>query len=726
MRTWRAYLYDILDPQDSEDIAQKIEESEFATELVHRTRDCMRRLRLGVPPAEGKGLGSDPNTVAEYLDNTLSADRVGEFEKICLESDVYLAEVASCHQILTLVLGEPAEIDPASRTRMYQIAAQVDAPPVQTDSVAPAEQVDVSAARGTVTPPAPPRRPKPEVPEYLRESRTGYWPVAAAVLIGALITFALLIMLGPAEWGNRLVGIAPVEEPAAESTDQPADAATDAAQPDPASASEPTTEPEPDVEPPAETPTEPEPAATDVPADTELARPEPATIVDPDAPPAPKPDGDPAEMPDDARPADPTDSAPPADAPAPLPDADPLPPEPMPDAPDPLTDEPAPEGATDDVPQSTAFGRYTSKRGEVLLRFDAESGGWKRLPPMAPLATGDRLLSLPLYRPTIALSTSVSIQPDGAAAMELVGWTPDGVPIINVEYGRLLMMTVGKAGNSIQLNFGTQEAVLTFVDAEATVALESQRVLTPGANPIEQPADQAVDLYATSGSIRVELDGQPPLDVQAPTRRALIGKGIAPPGEVPSWVNSEAVSDSNLRAAGNVEGLLQPDQLVGLVLKELSTDRRSEVRSLAIRSAAYLDDFEPCIDALNEKYEKNFWPIYIETLRAAIARSPDTAQRVRNTFDRQGLVGEELFRMLWGYSANDLQNGDAAKLVEGLNHDSLDYRVLAIWNLRDITGLPNHRYYPQDLARQRAQPVNRWKELLRQGKIVPRAEAAGP
>lgn len=724
LRTLLAYLDDILEPDDTEDIGKKVEESEFATNLVHRTRDCMRRLRLGVPGLLGRGLGADPNSVAEYLDNTLAAERVGEFEKICLESDVHLAEVAACHQILTLVLGEPAEVDAQSRERIYRIASQIDAPPVQDDSLRPVLSPRASTASGAPPVPAGVRRAKPEVPEYLRETRSSLWPLAAMVLVAAVLTFGGLMAFGPATMRDRLLSLLPgssePEEAAPAGEAPPNVPAESAAQP----ATQPPTAGPADSKAPEAIADRPVEEVTDAPPAPVAQESEPSGSDAPATPASPEP----AEA--DARRTLPGVAAtplPPEQEPSPAT----IPAEEMPPDKAEPADEPARPAAadTDQEPgevEAKAFGRYTSKQ-DVLLKLDADKSDWIRLAAM-PLAKGDRLLSLPLFRPMVTLSSSVTLQAQGPAAWELVEWAEQDVPVIAFEFGRFLIDTVGKANNSLQLKFGDQRVQLTFVDADATLALEVHRILTPGKDPETEAAPLAVDLYARSGTIRVR-DGEHTMDLQAPAAQALLSVAGHQPSaaEFPKWISSESLTGAERQGTMALEPLLVAGEPAASTLAELADwqhplGKRREVRSLAIRGLAYLGDFEPCVKALNDPKEKLAWDDCMDELQLAVARGPETAAQVRSAFEK--LRGDEallLYRMLWGYSAAHLKNGAAKDLVDGLDKDSLDYRVMSFWNLQNIAGPAHHGYRPEDTASKRRTPYNAWKEKLRQGKIVPHA-----
>ncbi len=231
LRTMLAYMDDILEPNDAEDIRKKMEDSKFASELAQRIRDCVRNLRLPAPSLQGRGLGLDANSVAKYLDNELPAERVADFEKICLESDKHLAEVAACHQILTLVLGEPADVDPGARERMYGLLDLADAvgpapeaPPTQAPPKAPplgGDGASLGAAGGdrlplsderTVAAAAvdaarPGKRPKLEVPDYLREKRASrLWPVAAVMLVAFVLTAGIFALIAPPELRQQASG----------------------------------------------------------------------------------------------------------------------------------------------------------------------------------------------------------------------------------------------------------------------------------------------------------------------------------------------------------------------------------------------------------------------------------------------------------------------------------------------------------------------------------------
>ena len=233
LRSMLAYMAGILDPEDAEEIGAKIRENEYATKLLHRTRDVMRRLRVGAPPLGQKGAkGFDPNTVAEYLDHVLPPDRVADFEKVCLESDIHLAEVASCHQILTMVLGEPAEVDPASREKMYRLpqvaAARRAAKAGEPEAAGKRREAEPATGRKQ-----PESRAQPQVPEYLRAERRKWSPVASvatAVVFLLLAGYILLVVTGNGGVVSQLLGFAPPEPAAVSRADSPAPAATDAGQ----------------------------------------------------------------------------------------------------------------------------------------------------------------------------------------------------------------------------------------------------------------------------------------------------------------------------------------------------------------------------------------------------------------------------------------------------------------------------------------------------------------
>ena len=443
LRTLLAYLDGNLEPDDAEDIGKKIEESEFATKLVHTIRDCTQRPRLGSPSLIGRGLAADPNTVAEYLEYRLGDDRVPEFERICLESEVHLAEVASCHQILTLVLGEPASVDPKTRERMYALAAQADAPPVQSEAMRQAVAAPVVAPPTSAVAPPIVRRAKPEVPEYLRESTWSVWPIVGVVLIAASLTFAGLFFFGPASIRENLTAlVAPTSPPLEPAEKQPADgeAAGDAAEEQPETAA--------DAEASAEGPQPEQASEIDAAADAEMpaaeANPAGDTVSDAEVEPAAaleegaSPDGDatPLEPEMADAPLDPTLSRPTTEPPLEDAGTAPIPPEPSPldtaatprptlpgflpgVKPAPADDMPADDTPGDDSPlpsdsgtpaseppagaparaPAEGFGRFTTTKREVLLKFDPASGAWSRLPVQSPLDKGDHLMSLPLFRP---------------------------------------------------------------------------------------------------------------------------------------------------------------------------------------------------------------------------------------------------------------------------------------------------------------------------------------
>jgi hypothetical protein len=357
---------------------------------------------------------------------------------------------------------------------------------------------------------------------------------------------------------------------------------------------------------------------------------------------------------------------------------------------------------------------------EVLLRMAGSSADWHRVVAGVAFNTGDKLLALPTFRPTVSLAAGISLTLAPETLVEF-NQVDEGVPVVRLDYGRLVMMTTGKANVKVKLALGPAEGTVAFDDADATVAAEVRPFHLPGSDPEKVEPRLAIALYGVSGDASWTPARGESVKLHAPVQLVLAaGPTPASDRELPKWVGAEPISPIDARAAKALSESLDEQRPVTQALLEMAGHRREENRSLAARSLALIDEFEPLVSLLSDKDERSVWPIQIESLQAALARGPVVAAKVRSAFERQrGKDGGELYRMLWGYSKENLADGAAAKLVEYLDHDNMDFRVLAFHNLHQIAGA-TFNYRPEQTSASRVQPVRRWREQLKEGLLGPK------
>jgi hypothetical protein len=806
LRTLLAYMDDILDPADHEELGKKIEASDFAAELIHRSRDTVRRLRLGAPEVlageDDDVLNPDPasdaNSVSEYLDNTLPPEQVAEFERVCLESgtvaDMHLAEVTSCHHVLTMVLGEPAEIEPNARRRMYELPERIEAgeklriesahPPVgnaaTVANAAPVAapvvtQTVVSAAVPSVQP-APTAAAPSVLPDYLRVAadrrrrgrRLATFAVlfvigcGAAYLISGAFEEAKVpddvvagvdenILSGDLAIEDVQIGDVTVDDAApadTAGTTAPPFIAEDAAPAD--DAAEGTTAPAFDDAAPAED------AATTAETTSEPAI--TAETTEPAVPPTTTTDT-PLESPTVETPVvESTDVAAPGDvaaaaagtagdSPAPQPSV-PLPPQ------DPIVDpeatiESATAGTTDDDPLDLEAGETEDADGppapvgpvqlgvyvgnnDVLLRYVPETEQWLRLPPRTSITAGNTLLSLPKYRTHVVLKTVNSYLSGGTQiTVPEQEMTDDAQLSLEMAYGRLLL-NAGLKGSQIALKIGDTERKL-HLDNSASLAIEARRVFVPGTDYEMESAPVQIDWYLTSGSLEWQgVDGSKEVIKAPATWKSVDNEDEAAETvtELPTWIDREPMSELERRARDRFAEDLPVGQPVGLRLQELNEEQGAgrEIRTLSAEASLYVGEFEPFIQSLNDSDQRIAWRSHIDAMRQAIAMDPRTATKLHKEFVtvRGKEAGEDLYSMVRGFTPEqigmtreELKQGVVVNLLRWLESESLDYRVLAIYNLDEIKGTTNLKdYRPDGIPRTRNIAVTKIRQMIENNEFL--------
>lgn len=682
LRTMLAWLDGVLPETERDELSGKVSGSPVAGKLVERIREIGARPGLSAPRSDGRGLAEDANTVAEFLDNVLPADRIEAFERICIDSDMHLAEAADCHALLAELARDPAalvSLDHQLQQRLGKRMADYLANPAveKLPETPQAEDLKEAATfvqdvRKAVAGNRPAGRSDATVPTRATgKASTAAWLLASVACLLVVVLAGLLVrsLVVPATRKREVAAAKPAggQAPAA---------------PAPA--------PVPPVE--EETAAGDETIAADVAAapEGEPRRPEPAD-AEPPATVSPVPTGMPAVAPP------PPALVPPVAAPVPLPvmelNEGEAPAEPAAPEEQEVAEKPSPP------PGAVAEG------GVLLHRVTAvEPSRWQLLSPGDPLAAREEL-AVPehAFPRLIRGEVSIRLLPGTLAA---VVTDPNGTPRLEVVFGKAVVSTEA-AEAELGVIVGGLSGVVTLGPRQPIgVAVELTRI--PGSDPTIVPGGRRGTIY-TSGGIRwqqTEIDGGPPGQLLAgiaaeqplPPRGGLGWVSQEPgmaqilPAEtmMPQWMRQTVASQPPDRKAAQVmAAYIREDLPVEETLHTMAKDRRAENRMVAAATLALLGDYDELVALLCEnspegKLRESQWEDLEEaTVPLALARGANAATRLRQALIAHGPAGrgEELFQLACGLPSDDAAGAKGMALVAALEDPQLVVKRYAWRNL---------------------------------------------
>ena len=750
LRTLLAYLDDILEPAQTKEIGAKIAESSVATALVDRIREVVRRRRISAPDLTGSNSGVDPNTLSEYLDNILPPNEVADVEKICLESDINLAEVAACHQILTLVLGEPVEISTETRNMMYAVGPKSSgseeaaaASPPQEESVSAKTMDDSSSDEYSLS----------DIPDYLKPNPVFRRLVPYASVFAILLIWVGLLyidptflpkLFGPAEDETLSANLRVIppdspemeEPPAAE--EQPEDetpvktAAKPAAKPKTDSVKQPPQQTEvaavdtekmkPALD--TETPVKETPKKVDLPVATTTEKPTESTDQ-------PKTDG---QM-DAEKPAAPTEK--PTEKTVAVADTATIPPPPVPAGEmTPAETKPVESKPTETKPAAPAKPaipavpvQYNSFDG-VLLRRDNELGQWY-LSPHRSLVHADEQIAVPEpYRATLDVGERIcqaTLLPH--TAVTYLGPTEAATFGFRIRCGRMIIQSRRAAEDAEQaviMAIGVDSRLwrVELLTADTVCGIE---ILPRLPDHFEQDfGDETFSgrLYVLQGSVRFAdgagqvqmVNGGESLSLTPVAADATVEAPPLQTQKAPLWLTLTAkrVTTIERRYASLFEKEFDEVQPVSLTIPATVKDRTPRISELAVRALALTEHHSAMLQALAQSEHEESRQAAIGGLREWLPRKPENRLVLKENASK--LFREEesdiVYRLLWGYNAEDLANPTIAdQLLTWMEHQNLAIRELAFFHVRRITGR-DFDYRAVNPAIQRQASVKRWRDLL--------------
>jgi hypothetical protein len=707
LRTLLAYLDDTLEPAQAKLIGQKVAESEAAQQLIARIKDVVRRRRLGTPPATGPDAKVDANMTAEYIDSVLPAEKLAEVEEICLNSDVHLAEIAACHQVLTVVLSQPILVPPTAHRRMYALSRGREAIPYRKAALAP---VGERARDNGLTEGADEADDKLllGLPRYRREG-SWFWRVApilgVCLLVAALGAAIAFSLKGLWSHDDRL---------AARNRDTGPVAVNDNTRGGRQGAAEDHPQP---------IRTEPQPGRKrNTGKENARGKNGPGKAAGPDqTPPLPRPEGQ--------------------------------------------QDQPKGKPVVKPVAARAVVGKYVQAARvtpSILLTRrtgKAATDAWERVRgPRADVYSSDNLLSLPGSTCEVRLNRGVRMELWGALPNQgpvsvleseaVINNAPDVDVDVTLKRGRITLANDKNSGPArVRIHWDSLPATkeepaqqetweVTLDDSGSEVLVERWGTYSAGV-PFnkDQKGDGpmlVVGLFILRGESHVKVGPTTVLMQQPPGPAAFLWDNVGATRRepqrleaLPIWFKKTPLARAEADAQEALSSRLDKEP-VSQALTEGLKDREQAARMLAIVSLGAVNDLRPLLDAINDTDSAELRQLAMGTLQHWIGLAGDHDQKLYEAMlakKYSASQAEIIMSLLHTYSAEQLRNKETwEELINYLTNDRVAIRELAYWHLRSLT--PRGMAPAFDAggnADNREAAVDQWRRLLDTNKLPPQA-----
>ncbi|MEW4486780.1 hypothetical protein AB1L42_01795 [Thalassoglobus sp. JC818] len=696
LRTVLAYLDDVLEPNQARELGEKISQSKEASELINKIQTAIRRRRIGAPELAGPGSGPDPNVVSEYLENVLQPDQVVEFERLCRQSDIHLAEVAACHKILTMVVGQPVEVSDSLRDRMYALGTRKTEFPVPSQAqTAPAMTSGIGNHH--------PKDRTEGIPDYLRpKSRsTQIWTgLVVALMIGVWV---FLVASDQSIWETpespKIIASHTPDVPSPEEADKgEAGPANKNAKPGADSTKPPADRPN---QRPSETPVannggrptnvsaNPPPPPEEIASANSVPRPN----VNVPVPPAPGDTGNPiVPAGDENTPAD--DSKP-----------DPVPPAPA------------------RLPEVLA----TVQTDDGVSVASSELDQIWQVRNQGELAVDETFAVPDPYISQVSIGEDLTIDVMKHSRLQRLPRLEGEMAAVEIDRGRMIFERPEVSIEPVTLGIVIDQKrwAVKFLEPGTRLAVEVDFPQPDGFPPPPVSPGFIGGIAVLSGKVQLETEGRPATEISESNAWLSLATLRNPQSELQGgaipmvFLTQEQETPARRQLAKAFEREFGTNVFVSVA--PVIHDRRAGVSEMAAKTMALIGHPLELVSALQSEHEETR-VVAINELQKWLLSNPQNAVKFREEANRyyKSEVVDALERMLWGYGPSDGQSPEVSQQLVGLLlDDELAIRELAFFHISRLSGR-TYNYHAQLPLVERRAASSRWIEYLdREGSLIP-------